>query len=73
MLPTAPVETVNVYVVGELIMASGLPEIVNTPPIVSASGTKSKLTPLGRSAGGSTVAKVFTPTTTISIGVISAP
>ena len=61
------------YVVGMFITASGLPEIVTIPPMLSASGTKLKLTPLGRFAGGLTVANVLSPTTTISIGVMSAP
>ena len=50
---------------------SGLPEIVTIPPILS--GIKLKFIPLGKFAGGFTVAKVPSPTTTISIGVILAP
>ena len=52
---------------------SGLPEIVTIPPILSASGIKLKLTPLGKLEGGVTVAKVLSPTTTISMGVMLSP
>ena len=73
VFPTAPVVMSKVYEVAVFIAASGLPEIVKTPPILSASGTKLKFTPEGRLAGGFTDAKVPAPTTVNSIGVISAP
>ena len=55
------------------IASLGLPEIVRTPPILSASSTKLKLTPLGMFAGTTALAKVLSPTTSMTIGVKSSP
>ena len=67
-----PVVTVNEYVTGfdPTIVALGLPDIVTIPPILSLSSTKSKFKPPGRLIA---LPKVFSPTTVISIGVISSP
>ena len=53
--------------------ALGLPEIVKTPPILSASSIKLKFIPAGKLAGLTMLAKVLSPTTRITIGVISSP
>ena len=70
------VVTVNEYVTGSLptIGWLGLPDIVTIPPILSASSTKSKFIPTGKLAAAfTTLAKVLSPTTEITIGVISSP
>ena len=55
------------------IVALGLPDIVRTPPILSAPSTKLKFTPSGIFAGTTALAKVLSPTTSITIGVKSSP
>ena len=53
--------------------ALGLPDIVSVPPILSESSIKLKFMPAGKLAGFTKLAKVLSPTTRITIGVISSP